>query len=362
MNIGVRLFACLMVLMGVVFGTFFWLPTSISYRITEHYSIMIGETDAMVSLGILVPKSGPYQRVKDLSVDWKGSIDVEDTSSVSVVKLSGEGKAGQEIEANVRYDVQITHGLIFWWADVDDSYRLPQPLIESNHPEIVTLAQSLTRGSMIRDSYQIFNFTANYIKQVDEIDDCVGSASALETLRTATGECGEYSRLMVALCRAGNIPARVVSGLILPEFEFIRGERHNDGDHLGEAHAWVEFDTEFGWSIADPAIGAAGIKPLYFIHNDGRHLLYGGVELEGNVFQSLRSWALENGSIIGKRFAGLKYIASASHKDVVIVPSVSVEKLWDGRWANTLIILTAITFLFSRISQRYMAQLTSTGA
>lgn len=65
---------------------------------------------------------------------------------------------------------------------------------------------------------------------------------ALAMQRDGRGDCGEFSFLFVAWCRAVGIPARVVLGTWV-------GERMR-------AHAWAElFADEVGWVPVDPSMG-----------------------------------------------------------------------------------------------------------
>jgi transglutaminase-like putative cysteine protease len=77
--------------------------------------------------------------------------------------------------------------------------------------------------------------------------------------RTKAGHCEYFASAMVALCSAGGIPARIVTGYV--------GGEHNpvSGSYLiraSDAHAWVEVQTSPGrWETFDPtppAVGSTG--------------------------------------------------------------------------------------------------------
>lgn len=64
---------------------------------------------------------------------------------------------------------------------------------------------------------------------------------AKRALKEGKGDCTEYSELMVTLCRAKNIPARIVMGLI-----------PHSNQTIGY-HNWVEvFFPQYGWVAFDP--------------------------------------------------------------------------------------------------------------
>ena len=66
--------------------------------------------------------------------------------------------------------------------------------------------------------------------------------SALDTLKSGEGECQSHSYLFCAIMRAGNVPCRIVSGLVYPE-----------GYGQFMYHAWCE--VYIGeWVSVDPSL------------------------------------------------------------------------------------------------------------
>jgi hypothetical protein len=105
--------------------------------------------------------------------------------------------------------------------------------------------------------------------------------------------------------------------------------------------------------MADPTWGASTWDCLHFGTNDGRHLSYGCMNHEGEVFTQLRQWAYQHGSLIGKEFAALKFVAAADKDDVIITPTVTVQKRWDGRWSNAILALSLTTFFLCKLRNRF---------
>lgn len=93
----------------------------------------------------------------------------------------------------------------------------PSPYIESNHATIRTLAKELTAGktSAWERVEAIYDGTRERVKYVN--GDIKG---ALQALKDGTGDCEELTSLFIALCRASDVPARVVwvPGHCYPEF------------------------------------------------------------------------------------------------------------------------------------------------
>jgi protein-glutamine gamma-glutamyltransferase len=112
-----------------------------------------------------------------------------------------------------------------------------QPL----EPAVVRrLARQIT--SHLRANY---NYTLEMVAPEGDED-----AIDMFLFRTKAGHCEYFASAMVALCSAGGIPARIVTGYV--------GGEHNplSGSYLiraSDAHAWVEVQTSPGrWETFDP--------------------------------------------------------------------------------------------------------------
>lgn len=143
------------------------------------------------------------------------------------------------------------------------------PSIESDHAEITVLAQSLDptggeSGERIRMPPEervraLFNYVA------DLPDGPEGSA--LHCLREGSGNAAAKSRLLVALCRNRQIPARILHGLVLEK----------DGQQ--EPHAWVEAWVAEHWLAMDPDRHRFGMTPMpdnYLVLHIGEQPRRGG--------------------------------------------------------------------------------------
>jgi hypothetical protein len=80
----------------VTFGSFLLLPAQLHYHIEEKYLFSAEEGEAAIFLGILIPKSGPYQEVKNINISWDGVQEREDKRSVEVIchPAARQGKLG----------------------------------------------------------------------------------------------------------------------------------------------------------------------------------------------------------------------------------------------------------------------------
>ncbi len=355
-NLGAKLFYLLrmlfyiVVLSGAMLWALYGLPASVRYRVTEHYQFTAAAETGTVALGLLVPKSGPYQHVLSVDVVWDGDETRESASGVDVVMLAGQLDAGEIQTASIAYEVILSQGKTLWDAPVEDFQQSPQEKIESDALPITHLAAQLVsqNAATRRDVFAIYSFVAGYLAWPTGERINV-SPTALDTLESGVGGCEDFANLMVALCRASGAPAQVISGLYFPETLLPFVTHTATWMHPAGAHAWVEFYTEAGWEMADPS-HASALLPLrarVFGRNDGRHLSYGEAATELAVYAEMQQWALGQGEMVAAMSAPLKFVATASAADVSVTPTVTVTKAWDGVWFNFIVV-----FVVSVVSVR----------
>lgn len=120
-------------------------------------------------------------------------------------------------------------------------FLAPEPLIESDAPEIVAEAERAVRGAA-SDRQRAERLT-RYVNGLLDKKPTVSLPSALEVLRTKVGDCNEHTALYVAMARAVGLPARIAVGLA-----FMRGAFYY--------HAWPEVYVREGggglWLPVDP--------------------------------------------------------------------------------------------------------------
>ncbi|MFZ1987373.1 MAG: transglutaminase-like domain-containing protein [Desulfatitalea sp.] len=142
--------------------------------------------------------------------------------------------------------ISIQSNVEFWSkpqkADASDLdiYLLPEALIESDHPQIKTLADqlhSVSKEKTIRNTYEWVSEKIAYSGYIKH------ARGAIYALKHGQGDCTEFAYLFVALCRANEVPARVIGGFVCSNDAVL---------DLGEYHNWAEFLLDGSWHIADP--------------------------------------------------------------------------------------------------------------
>ncbi len=119
------------------------------------------------------------------------------------------------------------------------AYTRAEPLLEVTSPQIATLAARIRAGSP--DPRVVAERINRWVYDSLEKKVSLGVPSALQVLRTRSGDCNEHTQLYVALARAAGIPARVAAGLA-----YVNGKFYY--------HAWPEVFLN-GWVAVDPTFG-----------------------------------------------------------------------------------------------------------
>jgi hypothetical protein len=135
-------------------------------------------------------------------------------------------------------------------------YLQPATYWQTGDPTIRVKAAELIKptDTVFTNAERVYNFidaTLTYDQAKINDNVRVGAVAALKKPDYVV--CQEYADLMVTLLRAGGIPAREFFGMTdTAELQ------SSEGNIL---HAWVEvYIPKFGWLVADPTWGEAGLK------------------------------------------------------------------------------------------------------
>lgn len=147
----------------------------------------------------------------------------------------------------------------------------PEPLIESDAPEIVAEARKAVGDAS--DPRTKAERLTRYVAALLEKKPTVSLPSALEVLRTGVGDCNEHTALFVAMARAAGLPARVAVGLV----------------HVHDAfyyHAWPEVFVEGPpgrgfWLAADPTLNQFPADPTHVV------LARGGLDRQAAILPAM---------------------------------------------------------------------------
>lgn len=116
-------------------------------------------------------------------------------------------------------------------------YLQSEKYIESDDEYIKNIADSIKGAS----EEEILQNMYEYIQKHMQYKTVPQNLGAKKALGLGYGKCSEYAAIMVALCRAKGIPARIAFG--------------NFAREKNTKHSWVEvYFNEYGWVTYDPTI------------------------------------------------------------------------------------------------------------
>lgn len=152
----------------------------------------------------------------------------------------------------------------------DLSFLEPSPDVQSDAPEILELALSLTQGlnSDREKSIAIHNWVASNISY--DAADALAKPSpiypipdALSTLHRRIAVCEGYANLNAALHRAAGIRAKNINGAVAPMLSSNTGNTGNPASNSLSCstinHRWNEILINGQWLIQDATFDAGGI-------------------------------------------------------------------------------------------------------
>jgi len=321
----------------------FWIPGEIHYMITETYTFTAAES-TKVYLSVLLPTSGNYQEVLTPEITWPGSWTTEPVERMEFVRFETDLAAGETAEAVIQYQVNLSQGEAQWSgkpAIADD--LVASEVIQSDFPEIIDQAAQLTATKDdLGSAFEIFNFTRQYL-MMDE-DSADTGLSVLDVYHAGSGGSTEHANLMTALCRAADLPAHIVNGLVLPEalpfisVSFVREQRPQD---------WVEVLTGDQWQMADPSLAKRSFQRSLFGWTDGKHLVYGTASEMTQVSQAFASELGESGIKIGEASGPMHFTAWAEVPvdNITFTPAVTLRKTWDARYLMAFSVITILAVI-----------------
>jgi len=167
-----------------------------------------------------------------------------DGADLTNAELQG---AGQEVNGST---IVLTDPQTLQAGPADDTageYLKPEPLIESDAPEIRAEAEKAIAGAAGPRARA--ERLTRYVNALLDKKPTVSLPSALEVLRTKVGDCNEHTALYVAMARSIGIPARIAVGLT-----YVRGITG-----AFYYHAWPEVYLDEGsgrglWLPVDPTL------------------------------------------------------------------------------------------------------------
>ena len=228
-----------------------------AYRL--RYEIRFVPAKAGARLRVSLPDNTPYCRIYRASYSHPAlAVDVvrrkataEREAVVLASKASTDAAFGASFELYVSKAVEpvpVPSKVVLSTAERAE-YLRSEPNLQVRSAEVAELVAGLSRDGASAPKLlpRIFDHVSARVAEVRQ-----GPSDAAGVLRAGNGTAAGKARAMVALCRAGRIPARLVSGFVLEEAE------------QAAPHTWVEAYLPKAWVPHDPTAGyARDLPPNY---------------------------------------------------------------------------------------------------
>ena len=173
---------------------------------------------------------------------------------------------GTKFTIEITYEVSVNE-VIYDLGDCSGEsiggYTQSELHIESNNPQIMTLADALAQNTACDSTRAFYDYVGDTLTYHYNRNSW-GAQAALGTMGT---DCTEYASLMAALSRAEGIPARYYEGLLFLQ--------QNTAEIAETEHAWLDvYLPGAGWVAMDPTMGRhANERDLYFAHYTPDHII-----------------------------------------------------------------------------------------
>jgi transglutaminase-like putative cysteine protease len=218
------------------------------------YIIKNGFVEVMIGKSDLVQ----YQKDNDLNITPEpDKIDEDEYGNIYARYEIKNYTPGQQLKVVITKDIEVstyekeipndTN------TEINDDNKLflePQTRVESDNSEIIEKAEELTKGktSDYKKAQAIYEFVN--LELTYDTDDKYSNKGALSALRNKRGVCEEYATLFVALCRAENIPARLIEG-----YRLDNDKKDEKGNIEAVNHVWPEvYLKDYGWVPVEPTV------------------------------------------------------------------------------------------------------------
>jgi transglutaminase-like putative cysteine protease len=217
------------------------------------------------AMALAVPRNVQVDLLEVSAVVPQSKYRIEDPRDVQRLRLRLEGAdlsspdlqgAGQIVEGDVIeiVDARTLKAGLGPGAGVQGpgsgSYLTPEPLIESDAPEIREEAARVMNG--VTGARERAERLTRHVNSLLDKKPTVSLPSALDVLRTKVGDCNEHTALYVALARAAGIPARINVGLVAVRNAFYyHAWPEVYVDDSGGQGVWLPVDPTFNQFPAD---------------------------------------------------------------------------------------------------------------
>ncbi|MGA1826301.1 MAG: transglutaminase-like domain-containing protein [bacterium] len=219
-------------------GAQYTLPRQIRYTLSVQN--IENKSAGEIKLWVYAPSlKTSHQALKDLTVSYPARILQDDEDNIICVFTVPEMAPYEtkifRFKANIAMN-DLPCGIPL---DKKERYLQAERLIEKDHPQILKKASELQKDDPYQTALSLYQWVSMNIKGAGLTGEDKGALYAIEHRH---GDCTEYAALFVALCRACDIPARMLCGYIC---------QRNCIVTAFDFHNWAEFYHKGAWHLVD---------------------------------------------------------------------------------------------------------------
>jgi hypothetical protein len=219
--------------------------------------LMLEKSDRKAALAT-IESAGSQDLTRLASVAVDGRIDNPETIGVLSLKLSGidterlhlNGERQRFVDDVLTISRETMEDIPTNFSErepggLEQVFLAPTPFIDSDHPRIKQLANSLIDkgGSTLLSRAQAI---LSWVYANIEKKPVFSLPDALTTLESGVGDCNEHAVLMAALARAAGIPARIETGLV-----YLNGRFYYHAWNVLYLGRWITVDAVYNQLPAD---------------------------------------------------------------------------------------------------------------
>ncbi len=228
----------------------------------------------------LIGDQPPYQQLLSRQIQPENHIIFSDEYGNQFAEFDLKELApGESTQLTIHYEIavnELSYSLSTCSGDSPEGYDQAEQHIESNNPQIISLAKTLAapNQTVCQQTRSFYDYVGDNLIYSYNGDNW-GAQAALGKMGA---DCTEYSSLLIALSRASGIPARYVEGLLYLD--------QTNSTQARQEHAWVEiYLPGNGWIPVDPTLGRS---PLTREENFGRYSANHIIVTNGRTPSTLR--------------------------------------------------------------------------
>ncbi|MGB1243656.1 MAG: transglutaminase domain-containing protein, partial [Chitinophagales bacterium] len=150
-----------------------------------------------------------------------------------------------------------------------DKYLRNELFLRRKNKLIQGIADTISGSTRLETVQNIYDFVTDHLEYNNDIRENLGSIKAL---KKGYGDCTEYADLFVTLCRAKEIPARVVAGCVA---ELSLNSNHHWAEVFLEDTGWIPFDPTYGDNPAS-RFEEMPNRYIYYSNNRTDKVLFSG--------------------------------------------------------------------------------------